>query len=163
MWPIANFIGLGEWLRSNYHARLVVLGGVGEERLGEELQRQLGHMVINAVGWTTLRQTGALLKRCHLYVGNDAGPMHLAAAAGIPVIEISCHPLDGSPSHPNSPKRFGPWRVPHVVLRPETARDACSEACTAHQAHCILEVSLEEVKEAVAKEVSRQCATAVRR
>lgn len=163
MWPIVNFIGLGAWLRSSNHSRLVVLGGVGEEPLGEELQRQLGDMVINAVGRATLRQTGALLKRCRFYVGNDAGPMHLAAAAGIPVIEISCHPRDGSPVHPNSPGRFGPWRVPHVVLRPETARDACSEACISHEAHCILEITLEQVKEAVAKEVSRQGVTVVRR
>ncbi len=36
-----------------------------------------------------------------MFIGNDAGPMHLAAAAGVPVIEISCHPKDGSLSHPN--------------------------------------------------------------
>jgi heptosyltransferase-2 len=163
MWPIANFVELGAWLRRSYQGRLVVLGGMGEESLGEELQRQLGDMVVNAVGRATLRQTAALLKRCRLYVGNDAGPMHLAAAAGVPVIEISCHPPDGSPLHVNSPGRFGPWRVPHVVLRPETARDACSEGCTSHEAHCILAITVEQVIEAVAKEVSRQTCTVLRR
>jgi heptosyltransferase-2 len=163
MWPLENFVGLGECLRSKYRARLLILGGVGEEPLGEELQRQLGDTVVNAVGRATLRQTGAILKRCHLYVGNDAGPMHLAAAAGIPVVEISCHPPDGSPWHVNSPSRFGPWRVSRVVLRPETARDPCFEACTSHVPHCILRVTVEQVVEAVAKELLSQGAGAGRR
>ena len=149
MWPLGNFIELGTWLKSQYAAHLVVGGGRGEERLGRELQQKIGDTVINAVAQTTLRQTSALLKRCHLYVGNDAGPMHLAAAAGIPVVEISCHPLDGSPSHPNSPVRFGPWGVPHIVLQPEKAIAPCSKACNATQAHCILSITVGQVKEAI--------------
>lgn len=149
MWPLANFMELGDWLRKECHARIVVVGGAGEGSLGQELQQQLGKMVVNVVGQTTLRQTGALLKRSHLYVGNDAGPMHLSAAVGVPVVEISCHPRSGSPIHPNSPRRFGPWGVPHSVLQPEMAFDPCSEACTAAQAHCILRVTVEQVKEAI--------------
>ena len=156
MWPLSNFVELGAWLKQEVNAHLVVVGGEGEEPLGQELQRQLGDRVINLVGQTTLRQTGALLKRCYLYVGNDAGPMHLAAAAGIPVIEISCHPLGGSPLHANSPRRFGPWRVPHRVLQPETAVDPCVDACTAARAHCILGVAPERAIEAIAAQLSRQ-------
>lgn len=81
MWPLANFIELGAWLKSEYNTRIVVIGGKGEELLGQELQRQLGDAIITVVGQTTLRQASALLKYCCLYIGNDAGPMHLAAAA----------------------------------------------------------------------------------
>ena len=111
-------------------------------------------MIINVVGKATLRQTGAFLKRCHLYVGNDAGPMHLAVAAGVPVIEISCHPLDGSQWHPNSPKRFGPWGVLHRVLQPLNALVPCSEGCIADRAHCILDISVEQVKQAISSLLS---------
>jgi len=160
MWPISNFVSLGAWLGRSYHSRLVVLGGKEEVPLAEELQRQLGEIVVNAAGRTTLRQTGALVKRCHLYIGNDTGTKHLAAAAGIPVIEISWYPLVGSPVYPYSPKRFSPWRVPHAILRPETALDACSGVCTSNQPHCVRDITVEQVKEAVAKEVSRQRVTA---
>ncbi len=156
MWPLANFAELGAWLKTQYGARIGIVGGKGEEPLGEELRRHLGNTAINVVNQATLRQTAALLKRCHLYIGNDAGPMHLGAAAGVPVIEICCHPLGGSPSHPNSPARFGPWGVPHRVLRPEKALDPCSEACSQRRAHCILDITVEQVKEAIGAQLSQQ-------
>lgn len=163
MWLVYNFTALGAWLKKEYDARIVVVGGPGEEHLGQELQRQLGDRVINVVGKTTLRQTAALLKRCNLFVGNDAGPMHLAAAAGVPVVEISCHPLNGSPLHPNSPKRFGPWGVPYVVLQPEKPLAPCSEACDAAQAHCILGITVEQVKEALMELLSQKSGSTVLR
>lgn len=119
MWPLLDFAELGAWLKRKYHVRILILGGLREKSLGQQLEQQLGKMIINVVGKATLRQTGAFLKRCHLYVGNDAGPMHLAVAAGVPVIEISCHPLDGSQWHPNSPKRFGPGSAASCVATPQ--------------------------------------------
>lgn len=147
MWPLAHFLELGEWLSKEDRRRILVIGGKGEEPLGQALRRHLGETVINVVGQTTLRQAGALLKRCQLFVGNDAGPMHLAAAAGVPVVEISCHPQDGDPLHYNSPRRFGPWGVPHRILQPETALEPCFKACLAGQAHCIASVGVGQVKE----------------
>ncbi|MEM1995641.1 MAG: glycosyltransferase family 9 protein [Thermoplasmatales archaeon] len=149
MWPISNFIELGAWLKREYNAYIVAVGRPGEEQLGQELQRRLGDRAINVVGQTTLRQTAALLKCCQLFVGNDAGPMHLAAAAGVPVVEISCHPLNGSPLHPDSPECFGPWGVPHVVLQLEKPLAPCSEGCEAAQAHCILGVTVARVKDTI--------------
>lgn len=149
MWPISNFIELGTWFKENCRGFLVVVGSKEEEHLGNELKSRLGNTVINAVGQTSLREMGALLTRCQLFVGNDAGPMHLAASAGLPVIELSCHPFGGSTAHVNSPSRFGPWRVPQIILRPDKALDPCSDACISHLAHCIQGVSVERVKEAM--------------
>ncbi|MBI3090856.1 MAG: glycosyltransferase family 9 protein [Candidatus Tectomicrobia bacterium] len=151
IWPLSGFVELSHRLGKEYDARIIVVGGSGEEPLGQELQKQLGAKVINAVGKATLRQTAALLKRCHVYVGNDSGPMHLAAAAGVPVVEISGHPKDGASEHPNSPLRFGPWGVPHIVLQPEAARMPCIDACTAAKAHCILAITVEQVRAAVSQ------------
>ena len=148
-WPLSSFVELGAWLKREYHARIMIVGEMGEKALADELQSQLGHIVINMVGQTTLRQAFALLRHCDLYVGNDYGPKHIAAAAGVPVIEINGHPLAGSPFHTYSPMRFGPWGVTHLVLQPETALEPCSDACTAAQPHCILGITVEQVKNAV--------------
>lgn len=150
MWPLANFAEFGAWAEKHYGGTVLVVGNQEEERLGKELESRLAGNVINAAGRTSLRETGALLERCHLFVGNDAGPMHLAAAAGLPVIEISCHPLNGSTGHTNSPARFGPWRAPHIILRPAKALDSCPDGCISDQAHCIREISVGQVKEAAA-------------
>jgi ADP-heptose:LPS heptosyltransferase len=147
-WPLSHFGTLGGHLVREYNARLLILGERVDDALGQELERGIGDALINMVGRTTLRQAGALLRRCQLYVGNDSGVMHLAAAAGVPVIEISAHPAEGLPLHANSPKRFGPWGVPHCVLQPERPRSPCSGACEATDAHCIREITVERVEEA---------------
>jgi len=153
LWPIDRFAQLGVWLQNVYGAQILVVGGPGEEPLGEELERALGTSMVNAVGRTTLRQMAALLKHCWLFVGNDAGPMHIAAAVGVPVVELSCHPRSGSPYSANSPLRFGPWGVSHMVLQPSNSRPPCVDECVADHAHCILSITVEQVKEAVAEQL----------
>jgi len=148
-WPLSNFVNLGLWLSKKYHAKIIVLGGKEDEFIGQQIQMKLGDSVINTIGQTTLRQTCALLEHCALFVGNDSGPKHMAAAVGVPVIEINSHPLDGLPFHVDSPKRFGPWGVSHRILSPKTAIPPCSDACIAHEAHCIRDVTVEQVKEAI--------------
>ncbi len=156
MWPLANFVSLGTWLKEKYHAKIVVLGSQEEKSLGQQLMQKLKGAVVNTVGNTTLCQAAAILKRCYLYIGNDSGLMHLAAAAAVPVVEISCHPQNGLSSHQNSPKRFGPWGVPHRILQPEKATAPCSESCIAHEdeAHCVRRVTVDQVKKAVAELLS---------
>jgi ADP-heptose:LPS heptosyltransferase/SAM-dependent methyltransferase len=156
MWPLGNFAELGTWLKEKYSASLLVVGAGGEEYLGHELEQQLRGTVINSVGRTTLREACALLEQCQLYIGNDTGAMHLASAVGVSVIEISCHPLNGSHLHANSPRRFRPWGVDFTVLQPETAIEPCSDGCTAPQAHCIQKVTVADVKDAVEKHLVRR-------
>jgi lipopolysaccharide heptosyltransferase II len=160
-WPLSHFVNLGLWLSKKYRAKIIVLGGKEDEFIGQQIQMELGDSVINTVGQTTLRQTCALLENCVLFVGNDSGPKHLAAAVGVPVIEISCHPLDGSPFHVDSPRRFGPWGASHRVLSPKTAIPPCSDACMAHEVHCIRGVTVEQLKEAIADILSSQCQSKV--
>ena len=155
-WPISSFAELGLWLHKTYNAKVLLVGGPGEETLGEELQQRLSYSAINIIGQTTLRQTVALLKRCKLYIGNDVGPMHMAAAVGVPVVELSCHPKNGRPLSPNSPLRFGPWRVEHTILQPKTPLWPCSEECIANQPHCILGITAEQVKEALVRQLQKQ-------
>lgn len=148
-WPIENFIALGAWLKQYYQGNILVVGGRADQPLGLQVARALGDSVIDMTGHATLRQTAALLKHCHLYVGNDSGPMHLAAAVGIPIVEISSFPRGGPSWHWNSPVRFGPWGIPNRILQPENASPPCREACLATKPHCILDVTVERVQRAV--------------
>lgn len=148
-WPLSNFIELAAWLRETYQAHIVVIGGPGEESIGYELKSQLPDAIIDAVGETTLRQACALLKYCQLYVGNDSGPMHMASAVGIPIIEVSTHPQNASPRDPNSPFRFHPWGVPYILFQPQTSVYPCIDVCRSQDAHCIRSVSVRDVQLAI--------------
>lgn len=147
-WPLSRYIQVSKWLRERGNICLILIGGAGEVELGERYIKEVPSAV-DLIGKLSLRQTAELLRRCHLYVGNDTGPMHLAAAVGTPVVEISCRPLSGDLNHYTSPERFGPWDVTHRVLQPAKARDDCKEGCRASEAHCILGVDVEAVQQAI--------------
>lgn len=149
VWPIPRYAEVARALEARHGARVVALGSPGDRVRGESFSRQAGPDALNLVGRTTLREAAAVLRRCDLYVGNDTGVMHLAAAAGVPVVEISCHPRTGSPQHDHSPVRFGPWGVEHRVLRPDAPLDPCTDGCTGRIAHCITRVPVEPVLDTV--------------
>src|SRR5262245_23860492 len=71
-WPISRFVDLGKCLRDKHKFQFVVVGSEAEKQLGIELKMALGDSVIDTVGQTTLRQTAAILRRCHLFIGNDS-------------------------------------------------------------------------------------------
>jgi heptosyltransferase-2 len=109
---------------------------------------QLDFPPIDLVGQTTLRQTAAVLEQCDLYVGNDTGPLHIAAAAGTPVVVVMSHPLGGDPTWRYSPDRFGPRGVPSRIIRPEPV-PPCTTYCRSGIAHCILNVPIDQVTRAI--------------
>jgi ADP-heptose:LPS heptosyltransferase len=154
-WPVERFVELAAWLNETHSARVVILGGPEDEALGPALAAA-GGTGIDLVGKATLSQAAAVLRQCQLFIGNDSGPMHLAAAAGATVIAISCHPRTGSVQHENSPTRFGPWGQQHVVLQPEHAEPPCSQSCSAVEPHCITGVALDQVKNTVSARLVSQ-------
>jgi L-asparaginase/Glu-tRNA(Gln) amidotransferase subunit D len=56
--------------------------------LAQRLQRKLSVDIVNLSGRLGIRQLGALIKRCQLYISNDTGPMHIAAILNTPLIAI---------------------------------------------------------------------------
>lgn len=147
-WPVARFVELGVVLHNRFGVRIAVVGGSDDVALQSQLVDGLGSYAIPLAGVLTLPQTAAALGCCSLFVGNDSAPVHLAAAVGVPCVEISCHPVSADPAHANSPERFGPWGVRSVIAQPEAAEAGCADACVAATAHCILGVTTATVLKA---------------
>ncbi len=154
-WPFQNFVELGNRLLAGKAcSRILIVGGPGEEDLGRQLREEIGPQVINVVG-NSLRQMGALLKQCHLYVGTDTGPMHVAAAAGTPVVA-----LFGS----SCPHRFGPWGRGHAIVWHALPCSPCFDTyhrvrcsvCIFDQPQCIQGIAVDEVEQTVRETLCRQ-------
>jgi predicted lipopolysaccharide heptosyltransferase III len=88
-----------------------------------------------------LGELAALMKGAAVYVGNDAGPMHIAAATGTPVVGIF-----GS----SDPKRWHPWGVAHRVLWAGLDCSPChGKFCVnTEQFTCLTEIEVKSVLDA---------------
>lgn len=67
---------------------VVILGAKGEESLGKDIASRINGRSIVLSGATTIRELMAVVTRCRLLITNDTGPMHVAAACGVPVVAV---------------------------------------------------------------------------
>ena len=142
-WPLRRY---AETLARLERLRLRPVIVCSEAELGEALK--LTGMLPRRpviVSGAPLREVCAVLERCELFLGNDSGCAHLAAAMGCKTIVISRHPRHGDPNHFNSPVRFAPLGREVRVLQPASGRGGCRQACASPEPHCILEVSIDDV------------------
>jgi heptosyltransferase-2 len=88
-WPPARAAQLVERLIGRGAVCLLV-GAAGDRDAGREIESALPaeRGIVNLIGRTDLRQLAGVLARCHAFVSNDSGAMHLAAALGTPVAAI---------------------------------------------------------------------------
>jgi len=101
-------------------ARLVLTGGPDELALVAEVAAHMQSTALALAGQTSVGQLAALMRRATLVLGVDSGPLHLAAAQGVPTLHLY---------GPGDAGRFGPWgdRARHVVLRADIWCSPCGE------------------------------------
>lgn len=87
-WPAERFATIGDWAAKRWGAKIVVLGSEGEIGICSTVSQSMEHNPVNLCGSTTLGEAMALIERCHLFVTNDSGLMHIAAALNVPVVAI---------------------------------------------------------------------------
>src|SRR6185437_16911115 len=89
-WPAEHFASLIDLLVEKNAVNAVLIGGAEEVELADEVLARVANRnaVVSVVGKTPLRQLPDLLRACVLYVGNNSGPKHIAAALGVPTIGI---------------------------------------------------------------------------
>jgi ADP-heptose:LPS heptosyltransferase len=145
-WPKERFIEVAKYYNSKKYS-IILLGGHDDYDLCNYIRENVGSYCINYAGKSTIRQSAALIEKCALFIGNDSGLLHLAAATSVPCMEISCHPKRGSIMHANSPRRFGILNSNAVICQPENGLYPCKDYCNGKEAHCILQVSVDIVIE----------------
>ncbi len=163
-WQPQGWARIADWLAETYEPTILLLGGPGREdrQAAEEVKSALFSatqpFVVDLVGKLEWGEMAAIIERCSLFLGNDTGAMHLAAAVGTPVVALF---------GPSDPARYGPWdpagRSKIVAGRGKSAgaealRDAAQGAANYHSA-----VSPEEVWAAVENAYARVIAEGRRR
>ena len=87
-WVPARYAAAGERLARATGARIAILGGRSERPLGEEIAAAMEAPARVLCGETSLGELVGVLARVRLLLTNDSGPMHVAAALGVPVVAV---------------------------------------------------------------------------
>jgi lipopolysaccharide export system permease protein len=118
MWPAERFLELAERLTAPSGilpgARIAVFGGPGEHDAAAPLLAGLGGRAIDFVGTHPLPVAAAAIARATLFVGNDSGLMHVAAAGGIPTLGLF---------GPSDERNFGPFGPHCAFVRTAESKD----------------------------------------
>jgi ADP-heptose:LPS heptosyltransferase len=108
--------------------RIVLVGTRQEigfaEAILETVSEQHRDRIVPIAGQLRLPELGALLSEARLYIGPDAGPKHMAAAARTPVVEICFVPTDYpalSRGSRSAGACWGPWNTPFKSVHPDAA------------------------------------------
>jgi len=110
-WHPERFAELAVKIRDAYPIRILLFGAPDEQELGEEICRKAANAdLVNLAGHTSLEEAIALIGLCGLFVTNDSGLMHVAAALDVPLVCIF---------GPTDPDRTAPWSQRYVLVRDE--------------------------------------------
>jgi lipopolysaccharide heptosyltransferase II len=74
--------------RTDADSDVILFGTPGEFPVSSAIASELQRAPINLTGKTSIADLPALLSQCHLFLGNDSGAMHVAAAVGLPVVAV---------------------------------------------------------------------------
>jgi predicted lipopolysaccharide heptosyltransferase III len=145
-WTPGGFAEIAEYLEKRLGYRVILTGGPGEKQKLEQVAAKcrtrpvtLDPLSISELIW--------VIKQAKLFVGNDSGPTHLAAALNVPTVV-----LFGS----SDSQVWYPWKVTHqLVQNPFTCNPCPGYRCLVYaEPQCILSITAQQVKQAIERLLS---------
>jgi len=87
-WPPDRFAEVANRLMAESDAEIILFGTAGEATVSSAIAAGMRRAPIDLTGKTAITDLPALLSRCHVFIGNDSGAMHVASAVGLPVVGV---------------------------------------------------------------------------
>lgn len=146
-WPKENWVKIIEYLIDRYNVNIVIVGSKEESlkvfQLTEGIKEEYRGKIINLAGKLELSELFALMPKLKLFIANDGGPMHVAAAQGIPVIG-----LFGT----DTPLRYAPFNHKSLAIYANLPNHPCIKPWIKEFkpcGKCLKAIKVEKVKEAI--------------
>lgn len=131
-WPAAAYAALARELHAEFDA-LILLGNAADVAALAGRFDAVGLPTLDLMGRTSLLAATAVMRQATLFVGNDSGLGHLAAAAGIPSVTVF---------GPGRPERYRPWGArAKVVMAPDLDLGRLTAARVAQEVRALLTAS----------------------
>lgn len=141
LWFPESFARLADRLIYESGCRILIFGGPGDRELGDTISKMMQYPSANLSGKTHLEEAMGLMAACRLFVTNDSGLMHVAAALNVPLVAIF-----GS----TNPTTTGPWsdraKTIHIPL---SCSPCLKPECPEGHLNCMKQISVDTVLSAV--------------
>ena len=112
------------------------VGGPGEESLAHAIAGRMQNKPIVLSGKTSIRELMIVIKQCSVFLTNDTGPMHIAAAFGVPMVAVF-----GS----TDPTNTAPFERGHTVVRHPVSCSPCLLRHCPIDHRCMTNISVDDV------------------
>ena len=150
-WPKEYYAGLCDELIDKYDAKIFIFVGLMEKKVAFRIKNLMQNLPIIIEPEANLRQMAYLIQRCNVFISNDSGLMHIAAAVKTRVIAIF-----GS----TSPDWTRPYGDGHIILRKPMACSPCfKKKCPYGTYDCLRSIVVKDVLEAVETQIKDKTTT----
>ncbi|MCI5145586.1 MAG: lipopolysaccharide heptosyltransferase II [Candidatus Electrothrix sp. AR3] len=139
-WPAKKYAQLAGRLACETEGLIVIFGTTADQEAAAEITASAGDRVLDLTGKTSLSKALACIACCQVFVTNDSGLMHVAAALNTPLVAIF-----GSTDHIAT----GPFSEEATIIRHPIECSPCMKThCQKGDLECMESVSVEEVEKA---------------
>jgi heptosyltransferase-2 len=136
-WPLDRYAHLADNIQAFTKGRVIIFGGPNDKDLGEKISQEMHHCPIDLSGKTSLGEAMALIEKCDLFITNDSGLMHVAAALDVPLVAVfgSTNSVTTGPLSQNS----------RIVQVPLECSPCLRPECPKGHLNCMEQISVEIV------------------
>ncbi len=145
-WMPNRFAAIGDLVTKHFDAQVLIFGGANERGLVDLVANLMTTKPISFAGDLRMRQLAALIEQCDLFITNDTGPMHVAAAMHTPIVALF---------GPGAHLRFQPLDPMHTTIRHHVPCNPCKQFTGKCKNNiCMKLITVDEVWETVRQKLS---------
>jgi len=136
-WDANSFALLSDRLIRDLKTKIIIVGGPSDIEIASSIENKMEETPVNLAGKLSIRESAALFERCCVFVTGDTGPMHIAAAAGVPVVA-----LFGAAD----PDRTGPVGRRHIIIQKKDLECVpCRKRVCSKNHECMKDITVDEI------------------
>jgi len=140
-WPLDRFAKVAAFIQQKYNSKVVVF--VEPDGYGDDII--VNESFIRAK--LSLRGLTSIISKLNLFICNDSGPMHIAAAVGVPLVAIF---------GPGNLEAIGPYGKEHkIIIKEPFPCRPCYDRCRYREPFCITTISTDEVLKGVDQKITK--------
>ena len=142
-WMPERFAAIGDRLVEHFNANVLIFGGPKEAELVQTVANLMNAPAVPFASNLQVRQLAACLEKCDLFLTNDTGPMHIAAAVGTPTVSLF---------GPGNHIRFQPLGTLHQTIRHAVPCSPCKQFTDKCKDNiCMKGIGVDEVWQSVSR------------